>query len=175
MLYGIDVTINDPQPPARDGRGRGAARRRPAQGSDPVVLEATDNAGIRRVELHDVTDPAAPQLVGAEDYTSARTDAGATCSARLAKTCPDLARELVRPTALQVGRRLLLVRTIDAAGNHADRGPYPVDVVTPSDRGPLNGAGATETGTLTARFRGGHGQVADRALRPQGEDRRAGS
>ena len=159
VLYGIDVTINDPQPPVPTVSAEGLLAGGPRNGSDPVVLRATDNTGIRRVELHDVTVAGAPQLVGAEDYTAAKTDAGATCSARLAKTCPELARETVRPTALQVGRRLLLVRTIDAGGNATDRGPYPVDVATPSDRGPLNGVGATETGTLTARFRGGEGQV----------------
>jgi hypothetical protein len=150
VLYGVDVTIDDPQPPSATVAAEGLLAGGPRGGSDPVVLGASDNAGIRRVELHDVTDPAAPQLVGAEDYA---------CSPRVAKTCPDLGRELVRPTALRVGRRMLLVRAIDAGGNHADRGPYPVDVATPSDRGPLNGSGATETGTLTARFRGGHGQV----------------
>ena len=159
VLYGIDVTINDPEPPVPTVSAEGLLAGGPRNGSDPVVLRATDNAGIRRVELHDVTVAGAPQLVGAEDYTAAKTDAGATCSARLAKPCPELSRETVRPTALQVGRRLLLVRTIDAGGNAADRGPYPVDVATPSDRGPLNGVGATETGTLKARFRGGEGQV----------------
>jgi hypothetical protein len=159
VLYGVDVTVDDPQPPSATVAAEGLLAGGPRNGSDPVVLEAVDNAGIRRVELHDVTNAAAPRLVGAEDYTAARTDAGATCSARLAKTCPNLARELVRPTSLQVGRRMILVRAIDAGGNGVDRGPYPVDVVTPSNRGPLNGSGATETGTLTARFRGGHGQV----------------
>ena len=159
VLYGIDVTIDDPQPPAPTVSAEGLLAGGPRAGSDPVVLRATDNAGIRRVELHDVTDPAGAQLVGAEDYTSAKTDAGATCSPRLATPCPDLGRELVRPTSLRVGRHALLVRTIDAGGNRTDSGPYPIDVVTPSDRGPLNGSGATETGTLKARFRGGDGQV----------------
>ena len=99
MLYGIDVTIDDPEPPVPTVSAEGLLAGGPRNGSDPVVLGATDNAGIRRVELHDVTVPGAPQLVGAEDYTAAQTDAGATCSARLAKTCPDLARESVRPTA----------------------------------------------------------------------------
>ena len=58
----------------------------------------------------------------------------------------------MRPTALQVGFRRLLVRTTDAGGNTADRGPYTVAVVTPSNRGPLNGGGATETATLSAGF-----------------------
>ena len=158
-LYGTTVTIDDRQPPAPTVSAEGLLAGGPRSGSDLVVLSATDNAGIRRVELHDVTVAGAPQLVGAEDYTSARTDGGATCSARLAKTCPNLRRELVRPTSLRVGRRLLVVRTIDAAGNRTDRGPYTVDVVTPSNRGPFNGIGATDSGTLTARFRGGHGQV----------------
>ena len=159
VLYGTDVTIEDLEPPVPTVSAEGLLAGGPRGGSDPVVLRATDNAGIRRVELHDVTAAGAAQLVGAEDYTAARTESGDTCSARLAKTCPNLGRELVRPTALQVGRRLLLVRTIDAAGNRTDRGPYAIDVVTPSDRGPLNGVGATETGTLTARFSGGRGQV----------------
>jgi hypothetical protein len=158
VLYGTDVTIEDNRPPVPTVAAEGLLAGGPRSGSDPVVLRATDNAGIRRVELHDVTAPGAARLVGAEDYTAGSTESGATCSARLAKTCPDLARELVRPTALQVGRRLLIVRTIDAAGNRTDRGPYAIDVVTPSDRGPLNGVGATEAGTLTARFSAG-GQV----------------
>jgi hypothetical protein len=154
VLYGMDVTINDPTPPSPTVSAEGLLAGGPRNGSDPVVLAATDNSGIRRVELYDVTDAAAPQPVGTEDYTAFKTDAGATCSPRLAHTCPNLRRELVRPTALQVGRRLLLVRTIDAGGNLTDRGPYTIDVVTPSDRGALNGIGATETATLTARFRG---------------------
>ena len=159
VLYGTDVTIDDREPPAPTVAAEGLLAGGPRNGSDPVVLRATDNAGIRRVELHDVTDPAATRLVGAEDYTAAPTETGATCSARLVKTCPNLTRELVRPTSLTVGRRLLVVRTIDAGGNATDRGPFAVDVVTPSDRGPLNGVGATETGTLTARFADREGQV----------------
>ena len=37
----------------------------------------------------------------------------------------------------------------DTAGNVAERGPYPVFAVTPSDRGAVNGAGATDTGSLS--------------------------
>ena len=58
----------------------------------------------------------------------------------------------MRPTALSAGRRTLKVRVVDAAGNVTDRGPFPVDVATPSDRGPLNGTDATEDGSLSARF-----------------------
>jgi hypothetical protein len=56
------------------------------------------------------------------------------------------------PTALQVGHRSIVVRTLDAGGNPADRGPFPVDVTTPSDRGGINGANVSEPATLRARF-----------------------
>ncbi|HET8952504.1 MAG TPA: hypothetical protein VFN44_18415, partial [Solirubrobacteraceae bacterium] len=129
-------------------------------GSDPVTLSATDNAGIEKVEIFDVTNLAAPSLVGAENYDvgftyeagEQRTDKGATCSFRLAKPCPNLAGETVRPTSLQVGNRNLLVRVTDAGGNSADRGPFPVNVITPSDRGAANGSGAGEPARVLLRF-----------------------
>ena len=43
-----------------------------------------------------------------------------------------------------------MVRVTDTAGNVVERGPYPVLAGTPSDRGAFNGAGATETGTMSA-------------------------
>jgi hypothetical protein len=142
VLQGADVTINDPQPPVPTVTAEGLLAGGLRHGSDPVVLSATDNAGIRRVELIDVTT-GAPALVGARN---------SRCNRRLARPCPDLPRTAVKPTALQVGQRSIVVRTIDAAGNGTDRGPFPVTVVTPSDRGSLNGSNATETATLTARF-----------------------
>jgi hypothetical protein len=147
VLYGADVTVNDPQRPVPTINAEGLLAGGPRHGSDPVVLSATDNAGIRRVELVDVTT-GTPVLVGAHDLA---------CDVRLARPCPNLRRTAIRPTGLQVGRRSLVVRTIDAAGNTADRGPFPVSVITPSDRGPLNGSGATEAATLTARFPKGGG------------------
>ncbi len=152
VLYGVDVTVRDDRPPVPELAAEGLLAGGRRNGSDPVVLSAGDNAGIRRVELYDVTGAA--RLVGSEDYTAGRTEQGATCSARLARTCPELSRESVRPTSLQAGVRRLLVRTIDAGGNGVDRGPFTVDVATPSDRGARNGSGATDGGTLTARFRG---------------------
>jgi hypothetical protein len=147
VLYGADVTVNDSQRPVPTINAEGLLAGGPRHGSDPVVLSATDNAGIRRVELVDVTT-GTPVLVGAHDLA---------CDVRLARPCPNLRRTAIRPTGLQVGRRSVVVRTIDAAGNTADRGPYPVSVITPSDRGPLNGSGATEAATLTARFPKGGG------------------
>jgi hypothetical protein len=141
VLYGADITVNDPTRPAAtvgvEGLLAGGSRR----GSDPVVVSATDNSGIRRLELLDVTG--APVLVGARDIS---------CDARLVRPCPDVSRASVVPTALTVGRRSILVRTIDAGGNVTDRGPYSVDVTTPSDRGAVNGTNVSEPAVLRARF-----------------------
>lgn len=141
VLYGIDLTINDPQPPAPTVAAEGLLAGGPRRGSDPVVMSATDNAGIRRIELLDVTG--VPTLVGVRN---------SSCNVRLARPCPDVTRASIVPTALTVGHRNLLVRTIDAAGNATDRGPFPVDVRTPSDRGGVNGGNVSEPATLRARF-----------------------
>ena len=60
----------------------------------------------------------------------------------------------MRPTGLAAGPRTLKVRITDAGGNVLEQGPYAVNVATPSDRGPLNGSGATEDATLSAHFTG---------------------
>ena len=51
-----------------------------------------------------------------------------------------------------MGRRNLIVRFVDAGGNVVDRGPFPVDVTTPSDRGAANGSGAKEPARVILRF-----------------------
>ena len=111
-------------------------------------MKVTDPSGIRRVEIVDVTG--APAVVGAEDYDAdgggVQTDRGASCNFRFASPCPQLSYgETLRATSLQAGRRKLIVRATDAGGNIVERGPYEVDVVSPSDRGALNGGNATET------------------------------
>jgi hypothetical protein len=153
VLYGMNLVVNDPVKPVPTVTAEGLLAGGARQGSDPVILSASDNAGIRRVELYDVTVPGVTHLVGSEDYATNLTEAGALCSHRLARPCPNLVRELVRPTSLPAGQRQLLVRTIDAGGNAVDSGPYAIDALTPSDRGAPNGVGATETGQLTAYFR----------------------
>ena len=88
-------------------------------------MTATDGAGIRRVDLLDVTSPAAPAVVGTEDYAEARTQANRVCDYSLAAPCPALSREAVRPATMQAGRRSLVVRVTDTGGNVVDSGPYP--------------------------------------------------
>jgi hypothetical protein len=141
VLYGTDITVDDPQRPTSTVSAEGLLAPGPRGGSDPVVVSATDNAGIRRFELLDVTG--APVLIGARNMS---------CDPRLPRPCPDVTRAAVVPTALAVGRRSIVVRTIDAGGNITDRGPFAVDVATPSDRGAVNGANASEPATLRARF-----------------------
>jgi hypothetical protein len=156
-----EIDVNDPNPPANlSVEASGLLRGGPVGGSDPIKVKVSDPSGIRRLEIVDVTG--APATVGAEDYNAdtggVQTDRGATCSFRLAAPCPQLGYgETMRATSLRAGRRRLMVRAVDTGGNVAERGPYTVDVATPSDRGALNGINATETGSITARFtRGSH-------------------
>jgi hypothetical protein len=152
-IIGAAITVTDNSVPRATVAASGLFAGGQRHGSDLVTLSASDNSGIRRVELVDVTDPAAPAVVGFEEYDHARppattTRTGATCSWRLRVPCPDLDGETLRPTSLQTGHRSLVVRVYDAAGNPTERGPYPVNVVTPSDRGPVNGAPSVRVSAL---------------------------
>ena len=154
LISGAQIVLSDPTLPAASIEASGLLAGGARSGSDVVTLDATDNGGIRRVEILDLT-PGGASVVGSEDYAAgSRTEAGATCSFRLRKACPNLKNEIVRPTRLAAGPRNLKVRITDAGGNVTEQGPYAVNVATPSDRGPLNGSGATEDGKLTARFSG---------------------
>ena len=147
LLHGSDITINDPVAPSVTVEASGLLDGAPHDGSDPVTVSASDTAGIRRVELLDVTN-GAPAVVGVEDYAEIRTDTSRACDFSLVNPCPGLSRETVRPTALPAGDRLLTVRVTDTGGNVVERGPYAVTALTPSNRGARNGDGATDTGTL---------------------------
>ena len=151
-LFGSDVTINDPTPPAVSVEASGLLAGGARSGSDPVTVSATDGAGIRRVDLIDVTNPAAPASAGFEDYGTGTTDAKRGCDYSNPAPCPQLSRETVRPTALPAGERKVLVRVTDAGGNFVDVGPYSVFAVTPSFRGALNGSGATDTAFVIVSF-----------------------
>jgi hypothetical protein len=149
ILHGSDVTINDATPPVVTVEASGLLASGGRDGSEPVTVTASDSAGIRRVELVDVTDPAAPSVVGVEDYAEVRTDANRICDYSQPAPCPGLTRETVRATALPAGQRAVAVRVTDTGGNVVTSGAYPVFAVSPSDRGALNGSNATETGTLS--------------------------
>jgi hypothetical protein len=155
-IRGAEIDVSDPAAPKDlTVDASGLLRGGQVAGSDPVRVKVTDPSGIRRLEIIDVTG--APAVVGAEDYWTdgggVQTDRGASCNYRFTSPCPQLSYgETLRATSLQAGRRKLIVRATDTGGNVVDRGPYEAEVVTPSDRGALNGGNATETGTITARF-----------------------
>lgn len=156
-ISGLSITLNDTTPPEVTPAAAGLLAGGPQAGSAPVTVDASDAAGIRSVTLIDVTNPAAPVVVGGETYDpgvagAVVTGTGRDCRYTQARACPVLQGEAVTPTALPAGTRQVLVRATDPAGNSADAGPYRVEVTTPSNRGALNGAGATETGKLTMGF-----------------------
>jgi hypothetical protein len=162
-IRGAEVDVTDPAAPKDlTVDASGLLRGGQVSGSDPVRVKVTDPSGIRRVEIVDVTG--APVVVGAEDYDTdnggVQTDRGAGCNFRFASPCPQLSYgETLRATSLQAGRRKLLVRAIDAGGNAVERGPYEAEVVSPSDRGALNGGNATETGSVSVRFTRGNSRT----------------
>ena len=169
LLSGAQVVLNDPTAPAASSRPRACSPAARAPAPTPVTLDATDNGGIRRVEILDVTDGGTATSSARRTTRPARAPSAARpARSACAKACPNLSNEIVRPTALPAGPRNLKVRVIDAGGNVTEQGPYTVDVATPSDRGPLNGSGATEDGKLSARFTHGCQDAPHRRLQLAG-------
>ena len=150
VLYGARVIINDPVAPTVAVEASGLLAGSQRNGSDPVTVTASDNAGIKRVEIIDVTGT--PVIVGGESYDGGLTDKQTGCSFRQERPCPNLTDETVVSSSLEAGRRTLKVRVIDSAENIVEQGPYSVDVITPSNRGAFNGSDATDDAGLTARF-----------------------
>ena len=67
-MIGATVTVNDPVAPTLDRVfPTGVAAGGIVGGDEPVTIDATDNAGIKRVEVLDVT-AGPPQVVGAQDF-----------------------------------------------------------------------------------------------------------
>src|SRR4051812_37252397 len=111
ILHGSDVMISDATAPSVTVEASGMLAGGARNGSDPITVSAGDNSGIRKVELIDVTDPAAPAVVGSEDYAIDRTSANKVCDYSLPAPCPVLSRETVRATALPAGQRTVAVRS----------------------------------------------------------------
>jgi hypothetical protein len=74
-LYGSRVTITDNTAPSLGAPVAGSGLLAPGirSGDEPVTFSASDNVGIRRAELVDVTDAANPAVVVAKDYNSTAT------------------------------------------------------------------------------------------------------
>ena len=152
VLYGADVTVRDDQPPSATLAAEGLLASGRRSGSDPVVLDAADNAGIRRVELYDVTGAA--RWSASEDYTATRNEQGATCSPRLAKPCPDLRARASAPRRCRPACAACSCARSTPPATRSTAGRSPSTWPRPSDRGARNGSGATDTATLTARYAG---------------------
>jgi hypothetical protein len=138
-IYSADVLVSDPTVPVLTVEASGLLAGGQRDGSDPVTVTASDASGIRRVELID----SAAGVVGSAD---------SACNYSKPAPCPNLSRKVVRPASMPAGARSLTVRVYDTSGNFADRGPFPVDAITPSNRGAYNGSNATESGSLQVAF-----------------------
>ncbi len=138
-IYSADVLVNDPTAPALAVEASGLLAGGQRDGSDAVTVTASDAAGIRRVELVD----SVAGVVGSADPA---------CNHSKPAPCPNLSRKAVRPTSLPAGARQVSVRVFDTAGNVTARGPFPVDAITPSNRGAFNGTNATDSGSLQVAF-----------------------
>jgi hypothetical protein len=149
-LYGSRVTITDNTAPSL-GAPTGAGLLAPGvrSGDEPVTFSATDNVGIRHAELVDVTDATNPSVVVAKDYNSTATVQNTRCSFTKPRPCPDLKNETLAASPAIAGKRTLIVRVTDAAGNQTVSTPFAITA-----RGPVNGAGGGDGSRLVAGFPG---------------------
>ena len=137
-------------PPVMSGVQAGTGLLAPGvrSGDEPVTFSATDNSGIRRAEIVDVTDAANPAVVASEDYnTGPNTDAGTRCDYTRPRPCPDLKNETIAAPTPIAGHRTLLLRVTDAGGETTVSAPFSVQA-----RGPLNGTNGGDGARLVAGF-----------------------
>jgi hypothetical protein len=151
QIIGSRVTITDSTAPALGAptAGQGLLAPGTRSGDEPVTFSATDNVGIRHAELVDVTDAANPSVVAAEDYNATATIQNTRCDFTKPRPCPDLKNETIAAPTPIAGKRTLLVRVTDAAGNQTVSTPFAVTA-----RGPVNGAGGGDGARVVAGFPG---------------------
>jgi hypothetical protein len=150
QLTGSRVTVEDLRPPVISAVQAGSGLLAPGvrSGGEPVTFSASDNSGIRKAEIVDVTATATPVVVASEDYqTGPNTDAGKRCDFTRPRPCPDLADETIAASPTIAGHRTLLVRVTDAGGDTAVSAPFGVVA-----RGPLNGVNGGDGARLVAGF-----------------------
>ncbi len=151
QLFGSRVTIEDDLPPditaVQAGVGLLAAGVR--SGAEPITFNASDNSGIRRAEIVDVTDASNPAVVASEDYnTGPNTDAGTRCDyTRPRPVSGDVKNETIAAPTPIAGHRTLLLRVTDAGGETVVSAPFSVQA-----RGPLNGVNGGDGARLVAGF-----------------------
>jgi hypothetical protein len=144
------VTITDTTAPALTGPNPDGLRAPGVRaGDEPLTFSASDNTGVRRAEIVDVTDADNPQVIAVEDYATTATAQKRKCDYTKTKPCPDLASQTIAASPAIAGRRTLLLRVTDAAGNQTVSAPFAITA-----RGPLNGAGGGDGARLIAGFPG---------------------
>ena len=149
-ILGSRITIDDPVVPSVTAVATGEGLLAPGvrSGDEPIRFSATDNTGIRRAEIVDVTDAGNPVVVASEDYDSgAQTEAGARCDYTRPRPCPDLKDEKIAASPGIGGHRTLVVRVADAGGETAVSAPFAIVA-----RGPLNGVNGGDGARMTAGF-----------------------
>ena len=90
-----------------------------------------------------------PLVIAAKDYNATATVANTRCDFTKPKPCPDLKNETLAASPAIAGRRTLLVRVTDTAGNQTVSTPFAVTA-----RGPVNGAGGGDGTRVVAGFPG---------------------
>jgi hypothetical protein len=149
-LLGSKVTVQDNVPPVLSSVQGGTGLLTPGlrSGDEPVTFGASDNSGIRRAEIVDVTDTSNPVVVAAEDYsTGQNTDAGTRCDYTRPRPCPDVKNETIRASPAIAGHRTLLVRVTDAGGEMTVSAPFSVVA-----RGRVNGTNGGDGARIVAGF-----------------------
>ena len=148
-------TLNDPTRAGRVRRGlRPAGRRRAATARTPVTLDATDNGGIRRVEIVDLTRRRRGRRRARTTAPARAPTRARPARPRSRKPCPNLSNETHAPDQRwpPAGARCWSASTDAGRQRHrAAARTWSTSSRRPT-AAPLNGSGATEGGTLTARF-----------------------
>jgi hypothetical protein len=149
QLIGSKVTIEDTQLPVLSVKsGTGLLTPGTRSGDEPLTFSATDNSGVRRAELVDVTDADNQTVVASEDYGSGpNTDAGTRCDYTRPRPCPDLKDETIAASPAIAGRRTLILRVTDAGGETTVSAPFSIRA-----RGPLNGTNGGDGARIVAGF-----------------------
>jgi hypothetical protein len=136
-LYGAIVTVADGTNPAVSADGSGLLGGGSHGGDEGVRFSASDNVGVRRAELLDLTS--GTQVVGSKQNA---------CDYARPRPCDNFKGATVAPSSrLPSGVRTLAVRVTDTAGNRATTKPVATLI-----GGPLNGTNASTSGSLRAVF-----------------------
>jgi hypothetical protein len=149
-IVGSRITIDDPTVPSVTAVAAGQGLLAPGlrRGDEPITFSATDNTGIRRAEIVDVTDAAHPVVLASEDYGSGtKTEAGGRCDYTRRRPCPDLSNEKIAASPAVAGKRTLVVRVADSGGAIGVSVPFSVVA-----RGDVNGVNGGDGARMSAGF-----------------------